>query len=151
MLDAIQQRDDSVIFDWLIAALHYQGVSDAVAESYIEKHGCVTSKDIRRALAVQPSCPKLQSYWSFNGCDYRKAKQSCNEPQHMPHYALPKHDLRNDSLNRAAYSLYQFLRDVTGSNFVAWLDNRLEQSDTPASNPSKRPSSDYAPRTPRRP
>jgi hypothetical protein len=133
LLNAIQRHDTGALFNWLIAAIHYQGVSDAVADSYIAKHGCVTFKDIKRAIDRQPSCPKLQSYWNCHGCGYRKSKQSCNEPQHMPDCPLPKHDLRNGSLNQAAYSLYLFMRDVAGNDFVTWLDRRLERADMPRS------------------
>ena len=131
LLEAIQRHDDGAIFDWLIEAVSYQGVSDAVAATYMEEHGCVSAADIRRAIAKQPSCPKLTSYWHFDGCGYQKGKGTCNEPRHLAQCPLPRHDLRHGGLNQAAYSLYLFMRDVADGDFIAWLDQRLEQADRP--------------------
>jgi hypothetical protein len=36
---AIRNRDTAVVFDWLMAALSYQGIADAVAYDYMERHG----------------------------------------------------------------------------------------------------------------
>src|SRR5436190_22861642 len=36
---AIRRRDTAAVFDWLMAALSYQGISDQVAHDYMEKHG----------------------------------------------------------------------------------------------------------------
>ena len=36
---AIRHRDTAVVFDWLMAALSYQGIADAVAYHYMERHG----------------------------------------------------------------------------------------------------------------
>jgi hypothetical protein len=36
---AIKHRDTAAVFDWLLAALSYQGIADAVAYDYMEKHG----------------------------------------------------------------------------------------------------------------
>jgi hypothetical protein len=36
---AIRHRDTAVVFDWLMAALSYQGIADAVAYDYMEQHG----------------------------------------------------------------------------------------------------------------
>src|SRR6266478_6135847 len=60
---AIKERDTPALFDWLMAMMSYQGISDQVAYDYMEQHGRVTWHDIERALANKPSCPKLQSYW----------------------------------------------------------------------------------------
>jgi hypothetical protein len=133
LLDAIQRHDTGALFNWLIGAIHYQGISDAVADAYIAKHGCITFKDIKRALVTEPSCPKLHNYWSFSGCGFRKGQLSCSEPQHIRQCPLPKANLRNGSLNQSAYHLYLFMRDVACNDFVAWLDGRLERADKPSS------------------
>ena len=36
---AIRNRDTGPVFDWLMAAFNYQGISDQVAYEYMEKHG----------------------------------------------------------------------------------------------------------------
>jgi hypothetical protein len=36
---AIRNRDTGPVFDWLMAAFSYQGISDQVAYDYMEKHG----------------------------------------------------------------------------------------------------------------
>jgi hypothetical protein len=43
---AIRHRDTAVVFDWLLAAVSYQGISDAVAYDYMERHGRATWHDI---------------------------------------------------------------------------------------------------------
>jgi hypothetical protein len=131
LLDAIQRHDDGAIFDWLIEAASYQGVSDAVAATYIDEHGCISAIDIARGLKTKPPCPKLRSYWHFNGCGFRKTYGICNQQRYFADCPLPKHDLRNGALNQAAYSLHLFMRDVAGGDFVTWLDNQLEQADRP--------------------
>jgi hypothetical protein len=131
LLDAIQRHDDNAIFNWLIEAVSYQGVSDAVASTFIDEHGCISAIDIKRGLANSPRCHKLRSYWHFNGCGFRKTFGICNQQQYFAECPLPKHDSRNGSLSQAAYSLYLFMRDVAGGDFVSWLDNQLERADRP--------------------
>src|SRR5437667_288927 len=36
---AIRRHDSAALFDWLMAALSYQGISDQVAYDYMAKHG----------------------------------------------------------------------------------------------------------------
>ena len=38
---AIRKRQTAVVFDWLIAALSYQGIADQIAAAYMEEHGYV--------------------------------------------------------------------------------------------------------------
>jgi hypothetical protein len=77
-------------------------------------------------LAQPPSCPKLKSYWQFNGCQYQKASGFCAEPGHIEGCPLPHARLRNGNLNQLSYSLFLFIRDVAGGDIVTWIDNRLE-------------------------
>jgi hypothetical protein len=130
LLDAIQQHRDTDIFAWMHRALSFHGVSDFVAATYMERHGSVSAADVRRGLRSGPPCASLRSYWHFN-CGYRKTAAICNQPEHIAACPLPKHDLRNGNLNQAAYSLYLWMRDCAGGDFVAWLDERLEQADRP--------------------
>jgi hypothetical protein len=124
--EAIRGRNTALVFDWLMAALSYQGISDQVASEYMEQHGQATWHAIESDLARRPSCPKLQSYWHFHDCQYNKSRyNTCAEPQHLPDCPLPNHWLRNGRLNQTAYSLHLFIRDITGSDLVRWIDRRL--------------------------
>jgi hypothetical protein len=125
---AIKKRDTPALFDWLMAGLSYQGVSDRVASGYMDQHGRASWHEIKSALANNPSCPKLQSYWNFHGCGYHKTSRTCSEPDHFDHCPLPAHDLRNGRLNQTAYSLYLFIRDITGNDLVCWIQGQLASS-----------------------
>jgi hypothetical protein len=122
---AIKGCDTAALFDWLTAMLSYQGVSDRVASDYMDQHGRVTWHEIKRALATQPSCPKLQSYWQFYGCRYHKTSGICAEPDHVAQCPLPTHVLRNGRLNQTAYSLYLFIRDIAENDLVGWIEGQL--------------------------
>jgi hypothetical protein len=109
---AIRDHDTPTLFEWLVQALSYQGISDAVAAGYMDRHGAVTSSDIAGGLSATPSCPKLGGYWRFYDCQYRKSSGTCSEPSHFDTCPLPRHPLRNGHLNQMAYSLFLFMRDV---------------------------------------
>ena len=125
VIAAVRRHDTPVIFDWLIEALSYQGVSDKIASNYIEQHGSVKWRDIAAAMADSHSCLKLGSYWAFDACGYRKTARICASPTDLPSCPLPQHDLRNGRLNQTAYSLFLFIRDIAEGDFVAWIDGRL--------------------------
>src|SRR5438105_9347026 len=125
VIAAVQRHDTPAIFDWLIDALSYQGVSDSIAYGYMERHGRVQWHDIASALAKKPSCSKLTCYWAFEGCGYRKGSGCCANPGHQPGCPLPRHDLRNGRLNQTAYSLFLFMRDLAGNDIIGWIDDRL--------------------------
>ena len=122
---AINRHDTPGLFDWLMAGLSYQGVSDRVASHYMDQHGRISWHEIESALANKPSCPKLQGYWNFHGCRYHKTSRICSEPDHIDHCPLPTHDLRNGRLNQTAYSLYLFIRDIAGNDLVDWIQGQL--------------------------
>lgn len=73
VIAAVQRHDTPAIFDWLIDALSYQGISDSIAWGYMEQHGRVRWHDIASALTKRPSCRKLRCYWAFESCGYQKA------------------------------------------------------------------------------
>ena len=75
-------------------------------------------------LANRPA-PKLQSYWHYHDCGYRKIAGTCNEPGHFSACPLPLHPLRNGRLNQTAYGLFLFIRDLADGDLVAWIDRRL--------------------------
>jgi hypothetical protein len=107
--------------------LSLQGVSDAAALSYMDKHGRITWLEVADALRSRPSCPKLSDYWSLRHCRYEKTKQLCGSPDHFEACPLPRHNLRNGRLNVTAYSLFLFLRDVAEGDLVGFVDVRLAQ------------------------
>jgi hypothetical protein len=129
---AIRKHDTAAVFDWLIEALSYQGISDRIAYDYMEQHGYVRWKDINKKLAQGVTCPKLNSYWHFQGCRYAKLSGTCAEPDHISRCPLPTHDLRNGHLNQIAYSLYLFIRDIADGDLIGWIDQRLQAANSPA-------------------
>ena len=80
---AIERHDTPALFDWLMAMLSYQGISDSVAYQYMEDHGRITWADVEASLKSSPSCPKLNGYWLFHGCRYHKTSTTCAEPDHI--------------------------------------------------------------------
>ena len=132
VLGAIRRHDTAALFDWLIAAFSYQGISDRIATDYMAAHGRARWHDIAAKVAARPSCPKLQSYWHFHGCRYDKISRTCTEPEHIGDCPVPSHDLRNGHLNQLAYSLYLFIRDLAdGGDLVGWIDRQLRDADQP--------------------
>lgn len=126
---AIRRHDSRALFDWLMAAFSYQGISDRVASSYMTQHGRAHWADIETKLAAKPLCPKLKTYWHFYGCRYEKGRKTCAEPKLTDRCPLPGHPLRNGRLNQTAYSLYFFTRDVAGGDLVGWIDRQLQRAD----------------------
>jgi hypothetical protein len=134
---SIRNGDTPALFDWIVVALSYQGISDQVAEAYMEQQGSVTSTDVQQKLGRDISCPKLKSYWHFHGCRYDKGSGTCAEPDHIEACPLPTHYLRNGRLNQMAYSLFLFIRDIADGDLVGWIDRRLQTADDSA-NPNDR-------------
>jgi hypothetical protein len=62
---AIRRHDTATLFDWLISALSYQGISDQVAADYMERHGRPRWADIDAKVAAGPTCPKLAKPLAF--------------------------------------------------------------------------------------
>src|ERR1700761_6233535 len=67
---AIQRHDTAPLYDWLIAAFSYQGISDRVATDYMARHGRVRWHAIDAEVRENPSCPKLRNYWQFYDCRF---------------------------------------------------------------------------------
>src|ERR1700729_3508691 len=122
---AIRNRNTAALFDYLVAALSYQGISDEVAKNFMDRHGLPSWHTIDSALRRLPSCPKLRSYWHFYDCRYNKSRFTCAEPDHLAECPLPRSWLRNGRLNQTAYSLYLFVCDVADGDLVGWIDRRL--------------------------
>src|ERR1700736_825383 len=129
---AIRSHDTGPVFDWLMAALSYQGIADQVAYDYMERHGWAEWHDIDQKLGQSVGCPKLKSYWHFHGCRYEKASRTCTEPEHLGACPLPSHDLRNGHLNQTAYCLFLFIRDLVDGDLIGWIDAQLQTANSPA-------------------
>ncbi|PDQ20087.1 hypothetical protein CN311_16100 [Mesorhizobium sanjuanii] len=127
---AVAVRDNRALFDWLLGVVQYQGMSDANVDAYNANNGHVGWAEIASAVAAGPTCMKLDSYWAFDGCGYRKTAQTCAEPGLTSSCSLPRLPLRNGRLSQAAFSLFLFMRDVCGGDLVGWIDGRLEQAAT---------------------
>jgi hypothetical protein len=113
-------------------SMAYQGISDYVAHTYMQEHGSATWDQIEQSLMVQPRCSKLQSYWAFHRCGYNKTNLTCNRPEDLEGCPLPLPPLRNGRLNQSAFSLYFFMRDVAGGDFVKWLDTTIANASSEA-------------------
>jgi hypothetical protein len=125
---AVAQNDTPKVFDWLLEAFSYQGISDQVARGYIRKHGGVTWSDIASNVDGTQPCPLLQTYWHFDGCRYDKGSARCSEPEHIALCPVPRHRLRNGRLNQTAYSFFLFIRDIANGDLIGWIDDRLDTS-----------------------
>ena len=132
VLLAVNDHDTARLFDWLMSVLSFQGIADRVAEDFIDRHGNVDWSAIEQALAASPSCPKLDGYWLFHDCRYRKTSGTCAELDHIAACPLPGHALRNGRLNQTAYSLFLFIRDVADGDLVRWIDQQLAAADAKA-------------------
>ena len=125
---AIAEHDTGYLFEQLMEAFSLQGISDHAAYTYMERHGRLTWRDMERATARLPICPKLRSYWTFESCGYRKEAQTCAKPEILSVCPVPKHDLRNGRLNQTGYGLFLFIRDITNGDLVRWIDGRIEEA-----------------------
>lgn len=129
---AVREHDTPFLFGWLVEVFSYQGIADARASAYMDAHGRLRFADVAGGLSMGPACPKLTTYWHFQGCSYGKLANSCAEPEFFGTCPLPRHDLRNGRLNQMAYALFLFIRDVCGGDLVGWMDERLAEADQPA-------------------
>jgi hypothetical protein len=125
---AVADGDTAAIFDWLLSAFSFQGISDQVARTYMEKHGAASWSQIEADLRLAPSCPKLRNYWHYESCRYDKRSFTCSEPDHIDACPVPRPRLRNGRLNQTAYSLFLFVRDITRGDLVGWVDSQLENA-----------------------
>lgn len=128
----IARRQTPALFDWLMSRFVYQGISDAIAESYIEEHGNISFAEIEQALQDHRcKCEKLKGFEAYQNCHYRKIDHSCDARRWLKACPLPQHDLRNGVLNQLAYSCFFFVRDVCQGDLVQFIDRTLSEADRP--------------------
>lgn len=131
LVEAIKSHNTAALFDHLMHSFSYQGISDSISDAYIEAHGNASWAELRQLMTERPGkCPRLLSFRTYRGCDYRKLGQSCAEPSHLPACPVPIPTLRKGALNQLAASLYLFLRDECEYDLVAYID-RLIASGSP--------------------
>ena len=80
---AVASGSTPPIFDWLLTAFSFQGISDQVARSYMEKHGTASWSKMEASLQTSPSCQELQTYRHYEGCRYDKGSFTCAERNHI--------------------------------------------------------------------
>jgi hypothetical protein len=125
---AIVRRDTPFLYEHLMEALSFQGVSDEVAFTYMARHGRVRWRDVERTMKGTTPCPLLTSYWSYHRCGYAKISHTCAEADRLVGCGVPRHHLRNGRLNQLAYSLYLFIRDIADQDLVGWIDRQLRSA-----------------------
>jgi hypothetical protein len=127
---AVARRDTRAVFDWLLTAFSYQGVSDQVARTYMLRNGKATWSTLSAAFETAPACARLRSYWHFEGCRYDKGSFSCANPEQIADCLVPRPRLRNGRLNQTAASFFLFVRDIAKGDLVGWIDEQLTSSTT---------------------
>jgi hypothetical protein len=129
---AIALGETPPVFDWLLAAFSFQGISDQAARTYMEKHGKASWAAIEATLQKGSSCRRLGNYWNYNGCRYDKGSSTCSEPEHIDACPVPRFRLRNGRLNQTAYSLFLFVRDLAGGDLIDWIESQLQAASGPS-------------------
>ena len=109
---AVARHDTPVLFNWIVRLSARQGISNAAAIGFAERHGSARWHDVEAAFALPPRCSKLRSHWHFTDCGYRKSAWTCARPSLLEACALPRLPARKGGLNQAAFSLVLFIRDV---------------------------------------
>ena len=123
--EAVSSRRTAPIFDWLLRTFSFSGISDRAAWEYMRKHGVASWSQIEASLTPIPSCPKLRTFSSYEGCRYEKTRRTCTAPDHIDACPVPLLRLRNGRLNQISYSFFLFVRDIAGGDLVGWIDNQL--------------------------
>lgn len=127
--DATERQQSKRLFEWLLERMSFQGVSDVAAQTFMDRHGLPTWREISDSLSKLPQCPLLSSYWHFDGCGFRKLGWTCANPTLIDGCPLPSLDLRNGNLNQLAYSLFLFIRDIADGDLIGWIDAQLASVD----------------------
>jgi hypothetical protein len=130
--DAVKHHRSDILFDWIMDAFSYQGVSNTAASVFIERNGNATYDMVRGLIEnTQGQCHKLTEFDQFNRCGYQKLSQKCNEPGHLHGCPVPTLQLRKGLLNQAAFSLFLYIRDTCGGDLVKHINRILVAADIP--------------------
>jgi len=105
------------LYQYLLGSFLFTGGGDQSNLGYYAKQRVKpTFNRVKRALKAA-QCLKLATFEAFKGCGYQKTTKKCDEPAFLSTCPLPTFDMKRGSLNHMAFSLYSFLRDVTGGDF----------------------------------
>lgn len=127
--DAVKLRRTPPVFDWLLRAFSFQGVSDQAAWEYMRRHGAASWSQIEASLTRSPPCSKLRSFSSYGDCRYEKTRHACAAPNHIDACPVPLLRVRNGRLNQIAFSFFLFVRDIAEGDLVGWIDSQLEAAE----------------------
>lgn len=121
---AIERHDTAVLYRSLMDGFSYQGISDAVAQNFVAKHGNAEWFDLERMLdhSGAERCPKLDGFHHFSACGYRKSSHTCANQAALPSCSVPSLPLRKGVLNQQAFALYLLIRDRCGGDLVEFID-----------------------------
>lgn len=137
LADAVRAHHTETILDTFLSAMALQGISDRAAVAILDRVGRPSAHAILRQLDQAASCPRLDSYWRFEGCGFRRGRATCAEPLHMPRCLVPRIPARKGALAVGAAALVLFVRDVCDGDLVGWIDGRLEAADQPDLGPER--------------
>src|SRR4051812_20986600 len=130
---AVQAHDTPALFAWLVEVLSFQGISDAAALTFMDQHGRAQWRDIEQGLQRQPTCSKLTSHWHFHRCGFTRSHRGVRSLPTIRAVPCPLCLCGNGALNRMAYGLFLFIRDVCQDDLVGWIDAQLEAVPDPCS------------------
>lgn len=134
--DAVRRHDSRPIVDFLCTLIGLQGVSDERAWAWDDAWGAATFAQIEAGFRRQPVCAELRSFAAYR-CGYRKTSRTCRHPEHQPQCPVPRLPLRKGGINVAVHSLWLFIRDLCGGDFVGWIDATLAAADPGPSAPDR--------------
>ena len=129
---AVTDHDNRRLYAALMMTFQYQGISDAIADQYVETHGNVDFDGIAMSLERPGKlCPKLSHFDEFRHCGYTKSTKTCANQSKLAKCPLPKWPLRKGPINQTAYSFFLFIRDRCGGDLVGFIDRTLAEADCP--------------------
>lgn len=137
VIAAVAGRDSAVIYDWIVALLALQGISNRAAEVFAERRGNPTWDDLSRRMAANARCPRLRSRWNFEDCGFRRSTATCSTPHHLLTCPVTEILARKGVLAEAAVGLWLFIRDIAGGDLVSWIDARLVDADLGRDHPGR--------------
>ena len=115
---AVADHDSPALFDWMVGIIAYQGIADRIASGWMNRNGRMSWEFVEKGLNSRNRCPKLASYWTYHGCQYRKAAQTCANPDKFSTCVIPALPARNGRLAQSAIALFLFIRDICGGDLV---------------------------------
>ena len=127
---AIRRHDTATLFDWLVAAFSYQGISDQVAFDYMERHGRARGPTSTCKPAPGTTCPKLQATGTSTAAGTTRPGH-CAEPDHLPDCPCPTTSCATVGSTRRPIPCYLFIRDIADGDLVGWIDRRLHDARQP--------------------